>query len=66
MVNIRAGMDQTDSYVATLWPTWCSWSRLHQTVEIPQLQSFQVVDISFAAQRQSLMVQTVRQTVDIP
>ena len=35
-----------------------------ETVESPQLQSFQVVDISFAAQRQSLMVQTVRQTID--
>ena len=36
-----------------------------QTVESPQLQSIQVVDISFAAQRQSLMVQTVCQTIDI-
>ena len=36
-----------------------------QTVESPQLQSIQVVDISFAVQRQSLMVQTVRQIIDI-
>ena len=36
-----------------------------ETVDSPQLQSIQVVDTSFAAQRQSLMVQTVRQTIDI-
>ena len=35
-----------------------------KTVESPQLQ-FQVVDISFAAQTRSLMVQTVRQTKTI-
>ena len=36
------------------------------TAESPQLQSFQVVDISFAAQRKSLMVQTVRRTMLFP
>ena len=53
MFDIMAAMDQKDS---------CDI----ETVESPQLQSFQVVDISFAAQRQSLMVQTVRRTTDIP
>ena len=53
MFDIMAVMDQKDS---------CDI----ETVESPQLQSFQVVDISFAAQRQSLMVQTVRRTIDIP
>ena len=36
-----------------------------KTVESPQLQ-FQVVGISFAAQRRSLMVQTVRRTMLFP
>ena len=40
--------------------------RLQKTVESPQLQSIQVVDFSFAAQRQSLMVQTLCQTMVIP
>ena len=40
--------------------------RLQKTVESPQLQSFQVVCFSFAAQRQCLMVQTLCQTIDIP
>ena len=35
------------------------------TVDSAQLQSFQVVDTSFVAQRQFLMVQTVRLTIDI-
>ena len=53
MLGLMAVMDQKDS---------CDI----ETVESPQLQSFQVVDTSFAAQRQSLMVQTVRRTIEIP
>ena len=31
MLGIIAGVDQTDSYVARFWPTWCSWSvAVHQ------------------------------------
>ena len=37
---------------------------LQKIVDSPQLQSVLVVDISFVAQRQSLMVQTVRQTIN--
>ena len=37
-----------------------------ETVESPQLQSIQVVDTSFVAKKQLLMVQTVRRTMDIP
>ena len=36
-----------------------------ETVESPQLQAIQVVDISFVAQWQFLMVHTVRRTIDI-
>ena len=43
--------------------TWCPWSKMLKTVESPQLQSIQVADISFVAQRQFLMVQTVRRTI---
>ena len=63
MLAIIAGMDQTDSYVARFWPTWCSWSRLQQTVDFPQLQSIKVVDISFVVQRLILMV---IDTIEIP
>ena len=59
MLDIMAVMDQKDSQ------DMVPMVRLQKTVESPQLQSFQVVDISFAAQRQSLMVQTVCLTIDI-
>ena len=59
MLDIMAVMDQKDSQAMV------PMVRLQKTVESPQLQSFQVVDISFAAQRQSLMVQTVCLTIDV-
>ena len=59
MRGIMAGIDQNDS--CDMVPTF----RL-LTVDSPQLQFIQVVDISFVAQRQSLMVQTVRRTTDAP
>ena len=59
MLGIVALMDQKDS--CDMVPMF----QTAETVESPQLQSFQVVDISFAAQRPSLMVQTVRRTIDI-
>ena len=59
MLGILAGMDRKDS------SDRCPCSRL-LNLESPQLQSIQVVDISSVAQRQSLMVQTVRWTIDIP
>ena len=59
MLCILASMDQIDSYdTVPMFQT-------PETVESPQLQSIQVVDISFVAQRQFLMVQTVRRTTDI-
>ena len=39
---------------------------VHKTAEIPQLQSVQVVDTSFVAQRQILMVQTIQLIIEIP
>ena len=36
-----------------------------ETVDSPQLQSIQVVDISFVAQRQFPMVQTIQQTIEL-
>ena len=57
MLCILAGMDQKDCY------DMVHIVQTANTAESPQLQSFQVVDISFAAQRQSLMIQTVRQTI---
>ena len=65
MLGIIAGMDQTDSYVARLWPTWCSWSRLRQTAEIPQLQLLWS-STALSLRRVYPMVQTVRQTWDFP
>ena len=65
MLGILAGMDPTDSYVASLWPTWCSWSRLRQTADIPQLQ-FLWSSSPFSLRRVHPMVQTVRQTRDFP
>ena len=63
MLRIMVGMDPKDSYVARLWPTWCSWFRLHQTVDFPQLQSTNVVDISFVVQR---LIFVVIETIEIP
>ena len=63
MLRIMAGLNQRDSNVAKFWRTFllCTTTGAHvqtaQTVESPQLQSIQVVDISFAVKRQSLMVQ---------
>ena len=37
-----------------------------ETVESPQLQSIQVVDISFIAKRQFSMVQTSQLTTEVP
>ena len=54
-----AGMDQKDRYDTV------PMVQTAETVDSPQLQSFQVVDTSFMAQRQFLMVQTVRRTIDI-
>ena len=42
------------------------WSRLQKTADSPQLQSIQVVDISFVAQRQFPMVQTSQLTTEVP
>ena len=50
MLCILAGMDQIMVQTA-------------ETVDSPQLQSIQVLDISFVAQRQFPMVQTVRRTI---
>ena len=38
-------------HAARFSQTWCLWFTLQKTLESPQLQSFQAVDISFAAQR---------------
>ena len=70
MLRIMVGLNQRDSNVAKFWRTFllCTTTGAHvqtaQTVESPQLQSIQVVDISFEVQRQSLTVQTFRQTID--
>ena len=49
------------------WPVWTRlWSRLLKTVESPQLQSIQIVDISFVAQRQFPMVQTSQLATEVP
>ena len=45
MLGIFAGMDQIDSDVVRFWRTRCSWFRLQETVDFPQLQSIKVVDI---------------------
>ena len=39
---------------------------VHKTAEIPQLQFITVVDTSFVAQRQILMVQTIQLIIEIP
>ena len=46
--------------------TWCPWSRLQKTAVSPQLQSIQVIDISFVVQRQFPMVQTSKLTTEVP
>ena len=53
MLCILAGMDQFMVQTA-------------ETVESPQLQSMQVVDISFVAQMQFTMVQTSQLTTEVP
>ena len=60
MLCILAGMDQMDSY------DMVPMVQTSETVESPQLQSIHVVDISFVAQRQFRMVQTVRRTFHFP
>ena len=57
MLGIMALMDQKDS--CDMVPMF----QTAETVESPQLQSIQVVDISFVAQRQFLMVQTIQQII---
>ena len=52
MLCILASMDQKDCY------DMVPMVQTAETVESPQLQSFQVVDTSFVAQRQFLVVQT--------
>ena len=42
MLGIMAGRDQRDSYVATVWRTWCMWFRLQKTVDFQQLQFIKV------------------------
>ena len=53
MLRILVGMDQIMVQAA-------------ETVESPQLQYIQVVDISFFAQRQFPMVQTSQLTTEVP
>ena len=57
MPRIMAGMIQRDSYVATFWRTCLLYittgargSDCSKTVDFPQLQSIQFVDISFVTQ----------------
>ena len=56
---ILAGMDQIDSYVMV------PMVQTAETVESPQLQSIQDVDISFVAQRQFSMVRTSQLTTPV-
>ena len=60
MFNITAAMDPKDS--CDMVPTF----RLQKTAESPQLQSVQVVDISFVPKWQIPMVQAIQQTTEIP
>ena len=58
MLDIMAVMDQKDSHVLV------PWSDCRKLWSLRSCSLSLVVDISFAVQRQSFMVQTVRQTID--